>query len=52
MNQKKKRYHVVRKNKADTKVILRILVCGYLLYLAWQLLTSGDSASTFSSQPC
>ena len=48
MNQKKKRYHVVRKNKADTKVILRILVCGYLLYLAWQLLTSGDSASTFS----
>lgn len=48
MNQKKKHYHVVRKNKADTKVILRALVCGYLLYLAWQLLTSGDSASTFS----
>lgn len=33
----KKRYHVVRKNKADAKVMLRGAVCGYLLYLAWRL---------------
>ena len=47
MNQNKKHYHVVRKNKADTKALLRVLVCGYLLYLAWQLITSGGSDSTF-----
>ena len=29
----KKRYHVVRKNKADTRALFRLLLCGYLLYL-------------------
>lgn len=39
----KKHYHVVRKNKADTKLAFRGIVCAYLLYLAWQLVTSGGT---------
>lgn len=33
----KKRYHMVRKQQADTKALLRALVSGYLLWLAWKL---------------
>lgn len=47
MEQKKKHYHVVRKNKADTKALFRVIVCGYLLYLGWQLVSSGGSDSSF-----
>ena len=43
----KKRYHVVRKNKADTRALFRALLCGYLLYLAWQLIQSGGSDPSF-----
>ena len=43
----KKHYHVVRKNKADTKALFRAIVCGYLLYLAWQLVNSGGSDASF-----
>lgn len=47
MSQKKKHYHVVRKNKADTKALFRAIVCGYLFYLAWQLVNTGGSDSSF-----
>ena len=43
----KKHYHVVRKNKADTKALFRVLLCGYLVYLAWQLIRSGGSTPSF-----
>lgn len=43
----KKRYHVVRKNKADTRALFRVILCGYLLYLAWQLIQSGGSDPSF-----
>lgn len=46
--EQKKRYHVVRKNKADTRALFRALLCGYLLYLAWQLIQSGGSAPSFT----
>ncbi len=39
----KKRYHVVRKQQADMKALLRGLVAAYLLYLAWKLGGSGGS---------
>ena len=38
----KKRYHAVRKQRADMRALLRGLVCGYLLYLAWKLARSSD----------
>ncbi len=42
----KKRYHVLRKNKADLRVLLRSAVTAYLLYLAWKLAAySGDDPS-------
>lgn len=47
MERKKKHYHVVRKNKADTKALFRVIVCAYLLYLGWQLVSSGGSDSSF-----
>lgn len=43
----KKRYHIIRKNKADLRALLRGLVCAYLLYLAWKLATSGGNDPTF-----
>ena len=43
----KKHYNVVRKNKADTKALFRVLLCGYLVYLAWQLIRSGGSTPSF-----
>lgn len=43
----KRRYHVVRKNKADTKALFRVIVCGYLFYLAWQLVSGGGSDPSF-----
>ena len=46
--EQKKRYHVVRKNKADTRALFRALLCGYLLYLAWQLIQSGGSDPSFT----
>ena len=48
MRREKKRYHVVRKNQADLKALLRALVSGYLLYLAWRLVGLGGSDPTFS----
>lgn len=42
MPQAKKRYHVVRKQQADLKALLRALVSGYLLYLAWKLAGASD----------
>ena len=48
MHQGKKRYHVVRKNKADTRALFRTVACGYLLYLSWQLIRSGGSTPSFS----
>lgn len=36
----KKRYHMIRKQQADVKALLRVLVSGYLLYLAWKLVGS------------
>ena len=48
MRREKKRYHVVRKNQADLKALLRALVSGYLLYLAWRLAGLGGSDPTFS----
>lgn len=36
-----------RKNRATTKVMLRALVCGYLLYLAYQLAFKGGEDPTF-----
>lgn len=39
----KKRYHIVRKQQADMKALLRGLVTAYLLYLAWKLGVSGGS---------
>lgn len=44
----KKRYHVVRKNQADMKGLLRGLVSVYLLYLGWKLMTSAGRGPTFS----
>ena len=38
----KKRYHVVRKQQADLKALLRGAVTAYLLYLAWKLAVSSD----------
>ena len=46
-HQHKKRYHVVRKNKADTRALFRAIVSGYLFYLAWQLVGSGGSDPSF-----
>lgn len=41
----KKRYHVVRKQKADTRALLRCVAVAYLLYLAWQLAFVNKDAS-------
>lgn len=43
----KKRYHAVRKNKADLRGLLRGLVCAYLLFLAWRLASYTGSDPTF-----
>lgn len=40
---KKKHYHVERKNRADTRALLRGLVCAYLLYLAFRLITQNET---------
>lgn len=42
----KKRYHVLRKNRADMRGLLRGLVSAYLLYLGWKLISGAriDSA--------
>lgn len=42
MSQPNKRYHVLRKQKADMKALLRALVSCYLLYLAWKLWGAAD----------
>lgn len=34
----KKRYHVLRKQQADLRAMLRALVSAYLLYLSWKLI--------------
>ncbi len=44
----KKHYHVVRKNRADTRALLRGLVSAYLLYLGWKLITGAGHDPTFS----
>lgn len=44
----KKHYHVVRKNRADTRALLRGLVSAYLLYLGWKLITGAGRDPTFS----
>ena len=36
-----------RKNQANIRIMLRALVCGYLLYLAWQLAFEGGEDPTF-----
>ena len=38
----KKRYHVVRKQQADLKALLRGAVTAYLLFLAYRLATGSD----------
>lgn len=43
----KKRYHVVRKNQADMKGLLRGLVSVYLLYLGWRLISGAGHDSAF-----
>lgn len=43
----KKQYNIERKNKATTKIMLRGLVCGYLIYLGWQLVFEGGEDPTF-----
>lgn len=43
----KKPYNMERKNQATTKILLRGLVCGYLLYLAWQLAFEGGEDPSF-----
>ncbi len=47
MKREEKRYHVARKNKADMRALFRGIVCAYLFYLGWQLITSGGSDSSF-----
>lgn len=44
----KKRYHMVRKNRADTRALLRGLVSAYLLYLGWKLISGAGRDPTFS----
>ena len=44
----KKRYHMVRKNRADTRALLRGLVSAYLLYLGRKLMTGANRDPTFS----
>lgn len=44
----KKHYHMVRKNRADTRALLRGLVSAYLLYLGWKLITGAGHDPTFS----
>ncbi len=41
----KKRYHVVRKQKADTRALLRCVAVAYLLYLGWQLAFVNEDSS-------
>lgn len=43
----KKRYHVVRKNRADTQALLRGLVSAYLLYLGWKLISGAGRSPDF-----
>ncbi len=43
----KKRYHVVRKQQADLRALLRGLVSAYLLYLGWKLLFQAGSDPAF-----
>ena len=43
----KKRYHVVRKQQADTKALLRVLVSVYLFYLGYRLISRGDGNPVF-----
>ena len=43
----KKRYHVVRKNKADVRALLRVLVSAYLVYMGWNLIRGGGSDPSF-----
>lgn len=38
----RKRYHVVRKQQADMKALLRALVSGYLFYLGLRLISQGS----------
>lgn len=44
----KKRYHMVRKNRADTRALLRGLVSAYLLYLGWKLISGAGRDPAFS----
>lgn len=43
----RKRYHVVRKNKADVRAVFRGVVSAYLIYLGWDLIRSGGNDPTF-----
>ena len=43
----KKQYNIERKNRATTKIMLRGLVCGYLIYLGYQLVFEGGEDPTF-----
>lgn len=43
----KKHYHVLRKQQADMKALLRTLVLVYLLYLGVQLIAQGREAPLF-----
>ena len=43
----KKRFHVVRKNRADTRALLRGLVSAYLFYLGCKLIAGASRAPDF-----
>ncbi|MDE7245930.1 MAG: hypothetical protein K2O18_18410 [Oscillospiraceae bacterium] len=48
----KKQYDVEQKNRADNRMLLRVLVCAYLLYLACQLVSQAGSDPALPAAVC
>jgi len=46
---KKPRYNQLRKNKADMRVLFRVLVSAALIYMAWKMPSLAQSDPTFPS---
>ena len=52
MKREKRQYDMGQKNKAKTQILLRILICAYLLYLACQLVSQAGSDPTLPAAVC
>ena len=51
MEKERPKYHYLRKRRAGTSAALRVVVIGYLLYLAWQIVRGAVSGSSTIPAP-